>query len=141
MTELPFSIKVIGALALVYGIWNSLCSPFILLRSTGFVAEPVAEVFVWINFTLAFYMIVAGTGLLRRKEWGRKAIIYGLILGYSFLLSHILSFIALLIVSEGFGSYMFFIIPPLVLGCGAVLMLVITLIRYLKKPETKDIFA
>jgi len=83
----PTTLTVLGILAIIFGAYGLLCTPFALLMTAGFGSEIFKEVMpgfgsgpmqIWmyassgLAIVASLFELAAGIGLLQVKEWGRK---------------------------------------------------------------------
>jgi len=134
---LPTGVKAIGIIGIIYGIWNILFILFAWISgvvSNSEIFKPlVMKVFLGVDWVFALYLLIACIGMLAKKKWGHKLVLYGMFL--AIILS--VAYLATICIKTSFHT------PGIIclIGGSAFIGTVFgMIIRYLLKPEIKGIF-
>ena len=132
-------LTYLGVLGIVLGFCGIL---FSLLPFIGFSFDMnliLSIIFSIIFFLIGVLLLIASIGFLGLKEWARKTYSYSIISIIIFTPIYLISFVYYLTISQVEGMAGIILFP---IGIFAIIFVIylISIIRYLNKPEIKEYF-
>jgi len=140
---LPTGVKVTGWILLLLGAWNLSFGVAVALSLLPDPRRPELLVFLGLILPWAAVAFIGSSGLLRRKEWGRKATLFTVYYVMACLAVWAVVFNAALLGGPGTSDYPLLIILEIVISCGVTVAAVFglyMLTRYLGKPNVRAAF-